>query len=108
MEAIRDYFETPQDVPQEVRAILETFDEDAENGYEECARLVGLLEDIGWSFEYYLDAEPYNLSPMNFDWWLQSDNVLEYEGGYLTQCTQYGKKFTLEEIKQYYIREYEN
>lgn len=106
MEIFRDYFETPEDVPQEVQDILATFDENADS-YKELARLVDLLEDIGWTFEYYLDAEPYNLSPMNFAWWVHSDNVVEYEGGYLTQCTQYGKKFTSEELKQYYQKEYE-
>lgn len=107
MEIFRDYFETPEDVPQEVRDILVTFDEEAENVYDELARVVGLLENIGWTFEYYLDAEPYNLTPMNFAWWVHSDNVVEHEDGYLTQCTKYSKKFTKEELKQYYQKEYE-
>ena len=67
------------------------------NTYLELDRILDLLAPLGWVFEYYLDAEPYNLSPMNFAWWMQSDNVVECEGGYLTQCTQYAKVFTSEE-----------
>ena len=62
---MKDLFETPELIPSEVQAILETFDEESANTYLELARLVNELEDIGYTFDYYLDAEPYGLRPNN-------------------------------------------
>jgi hypothetical protein len=60
---MRDLFETPELIPQDVQAILETFNEDSPNTYIELARLTNELEEIGYTFDYYLDAEPYGLRP---------------------------------------------
>lgn len=49
--------------PVEVNAILDTFDEN-EDGYAECARIVNELNLIGWTAEYYLDAELYDIKPI--------------------------------------------
>ena len=62
---MKDLFETPELIPSEVQAILETFDEESANTYLELARLVNELEDIGYTFDYYLDADPYGLRPNN-------------------------------------------
>lgn len=62
---MKDLFETPELIPSEVQAILETFDEDKPNTYLELDRLVNELENIGYTFDYYLDAEPYGLRPNN-------------------------------------------
>ena len=64
---MKDLFETPELIPSEVQAILETFDEESANTYLELARLVNELEDIGYTFDYYLDAEPYGLRPKNVE-----------------------------------------
>ena len=43
---------------KEVLDILATFED---NTYEECERVLNKLEQIGYTFDYYLDAEPFNL-----------------------------------------------
>ncbi len=62
---MKDLFETPELIPSEVQAILETFDEDKPNTYLELDRLVNELENIGYTFDYYLDSDPYGLRPNN-------------------------------------------
>jgi hypothetical protein len=64
---MRDLFETPELIPQDVQAILETFNEDTPNTYEELNRLTNELEAIGYTFDYYLDAEPYGLRPIGVE-----------------------------------------
>jgi hypothetical protein len=64
---MRDLFETPELIPQDVQAILETFNEDTPNTYEELNRLTNELEVIGYTFDYYLDAEPYGLRPVGVE-----------------------------------------
>lgn len=56
-----DLFTTPELIPANIKAILDTFNEDAPNGYKELERLVKAIEKHGYTFDYYLDAEPYNL-----------------------------------------------
>jgi hypothetical protein len=60
---MKDLFETPELIPQDVQAILETFNEDADP-YHELDRLTNELEAIGYTFDYYLDADPYGLRPV--------------------------------------------
>ena len=62
---MKDLFETPELIPSEVQEILETFDEDKPNTYLELDRLVNELENIGYTFEYWLDGESYGLRPIN-------------------------------------------
>jgi hypothetical protein len=64
---MKDLFETPELIPSEVQEILETFDEDKPNTYLELDRLVNELEKVGYTFDYYLDAEPYGLRPKNVE-----------------------------------------
>lgn len=64
---MKDLFETPELIPSEVQEILETFDEDKPNTYLELDRLVNELENIGYTFDYYLDADPYGLRPKNVE-----------------------------------------
>jgi len=58
---MEDLFETPELIPVMVQAILETFNEDTKNTYRELARIVSELEPLGYTFDFYLDAEPFNL-----------------------------------------------
>ncbi len=55
---MKDLFETPELIPNNVMSILETFED---NTYDECDRIQNELEQIGYTFDYYLDAEPFNL-----------------------------------------------
>jgi len=64
---MKDLFETPELIPSEVQEILDTSDEDKPNTYLELDRLLNELENIGYTFDYYLDAEPYGLRPKNVE-----------------------------------------
>jgi hypothetical protein len=58
IDEIEDLFETPELIPNEVQAVLESFNEDNDS-YVELDRLLDELEPLGYIFSYYLDAEPY-------------------------------------------------
>jgi hypothetical protein len=60
---MKDLFETPDLIPEEVQAVLETFDEYASD-YEELDRILAEIEPLGYTFDYYLNAEPYGLRPI--------------------------------------------
>ena len=64
---MKDLFETPELIPNEVQAILETFDENYDNTYLELDRILGEIEPLGYTFDYYLDAEPYGLRPIGVE-----------------------------------------
>lgn len=64
---MRDLFETPELIPTEVQLVLESFDEDCSNTYHELDRLLNELEPLGYTFDYYLDAEAYGLRPINME-----------------------------------------
>jgi hypothetical protein len=55
---MKDLFETPELIPRDVLDILERFED---NTYYECERILNKLEKIGYTYEYGLDAEPFNL-----------------------------------------------
>lgn len=55
-----DLFETPELIPENVQEILDTFDDD-KNGYLELKRILDELEPLGYTFDYGLDAVPYEL-----------------------------------------------
>lgn len=61
---MKDLFETPELIPNEVQFVLETFDEDCDNTYCELARILNEIQPLGYTFDYYLDAEPYGLRPI--------------------------------------------
>ena len=62
---MKDLFETPELIPSEVQAILETFDEDCNNTYNELDRILNEIQPLGYTFDYYLDAAPYGLRPID-------------------------------------------
>jgi hypothetical protein len=64
---MKDLFETPELIPNEVQTILESFDENSNNTYLELNRLLIEIEPLGYIFDYYLDAEPYGLRPIGVE-----------------------------------------
>ena len=64
---MKDLFETPELIPSDVQAILESFDEESPNTYAELDRLVNELEVIGYTFDYFINADPYGLRPININ-----------------------------------------
>jgi hypothetical protein len=55
-----DWFQHHELLPKEVQKVLLEHCT-GENSYEACQRLIQELEPLGWTCEYGLDAEPYNL-----------------------------------------------
>jgi len=55
-----DLFEQWELLPNEAQEILYRYS-DEEQTYENCANMLKEFNAIGYTFEYYLDAEPYNL-----------------------------------------------
>lgn len=53
-----DLFEHQELLPMEVQTILNEF---VNPTYEKCNQLLEKLKSFGYTFEYYLDATPYNL-----------------------------------------------
>jgi hypothetical protein len=60
---MKDLFETPELMPSELKAILDAWEERFESGlsYQDLADMLKQVESIGFTFDYYLDATPYNL-----------------------------------------------
>lgn len=63
---MKDLFETPELIPSEVQAVLETFNEDADP-YWELERILTQVEKLGYTFDFYLDGEPYGLRPVGIE-----------------------------------------
>lgn len=104
---MKDLFEQTEKLPKEVITLLENF----EPSYTNCKLLVEQLNKIGYTCDYGLDAQPYELHKLKhfktFKQWRDSDNVVEVVGGkFKTQCSQYSKAFTHSELYNYYIKEY--
>ena len=57
---MKDMFEFYDELPIEVKLVLDKY-YDFDNTYENCANLVNDLEQVGWTCDYYLDAEPFDL-----------------------------------------------
>jgi hypothetical protein len=60
---VEDLFQTPELIPDEVQAVLSTFNEETD-AYKELDRILNELEPLGYTFSYYLDADPYWLRKM--------------------------------------------
>lgn len=60
---MKDLFDTPELIPDNVQEILSSFNGDST--YEELDRIKDELELIGYTFDFYLDAEPYGLRTIN-------------------------------------------
>ena len=58
-----DLFEHYETLPQEVQDVLSKYAE--VDTYEQCANMLKECEALGYTFEYYLDAQPYGLRKMN-------------------------------------------
>jgi hypothetical protein len=69
MEDFKDMFAYYDELPIEIQMILDKYVE-MDFTYENCGNLIDELEVLGWTCEYGLDAEPYDLRQLtNFDKW---------------------------------------
>ncbi len=51
-------------VPKVIQDIIIKFEDADEYTYKTCEKLKNDLEKHGWTIDYYLDADPYNLRPL--------------------------------------------
>jgi hypothetical protein len=58
-----DLFEHLETLPAEVQTIIHSYD-DLEFTYERCEQMLKELRPLGYTFEYYLDAQPYHLQKL--------------------------------------------
>ena len=58
---MKDLFQHYETLPQEVKVILAKFQK-SENDYKDCQLLVEELNEVGYTCEYGLDAQLFNLS----------------------------------------------
>ena len=58
-----DLLETPEMLSTAVIKALDQFEQESERGcsYKACERLFYALKHLGYSFDYDLDGEPYDL-----------------------------------------------
>jgi hypothetical protein len=57
-----DLFEHPELLPQRLQIVLSKIESDLT--YDQCAALLSRVERMGYTFEWGLDATPYNLRPL--------------------------------------------
>jgi hypothetical protein len=58
-----DLFEHPDLLPPDVQQLIEHWEEKCINGisYEQCAEMQRQFNTMGYTFDYYLDAQPHSL-----------------------------------------------
>lgn len=71
----KDLFETPEKMPKKVAVIIDRYQEEmgGDMNYEDMANMLREVESVGYTFDYYLDNEPYGLRPIGV-------NINELEG----------------------------
>ena len=60
-----DLFEDYENIPKEVDAIIKKYNYFEDATYKDLDECLKELEAIGYTFDYYLDAQPYNLRKIN-------------------------------------------
>lgn len=63
---MEDLFESIESLPERVQEILSEFSGE-EQTYETCEKLLSLCEAEGYTFEFGLDAIPFNLTKIKSD-----------------------------------------
>lgn len=60
---MEDLFGCPEMIPDEINVVLDKYDPD-NLSYSKLKNMLAECEQIGYTFEYCLDAVPYNLRKM--------------------------------------------
>lgn len=61
-----DFFAHYEYLSPEALAVYDEF-ADGDNTYESCNQLLSEMNAVGYTFDYYLNAEPYELRPIGFE-----------------------------------------
>lgn len=59
-----DLFNTPDKIPDHITAVLNDWDDDADP-YKECEHINARLKSLGYTFDWGLSGEPYDLRRIN-------------------------------------------
>lgn len=59
-----DLLENFETLPENIQKILNSFNEETDNQYEECQRVVNELEQNGYTAEYDLSGELFDLKKL--------------------------------------------
>ena len=62
-----DYFEQYELLPQDVQDLVFEFGMKNEFTYKACKRLITELNKLGWTCDYDLSGEPFDLKPITTD-----------------------------------------
>jgi hypothetical protein len=91
-----DLLENFEALPIEVQNLINSFGDDFT--YDKCDSLLIALSPLGYTFEYGLDAQPYNLTKIPTVDGLKFDDVVtDYNGHQWTQiCTEHIEKLSEE------------
>ena len=60
---MKDLFEYPELIPENIQAIMDSADED-KDPYKECERMLEEMNELGYTFEYGLDGVPFGLTKL--------------------------------------------
>jgi hypothetical protein len=60
----KDLFNHIETLPLEVQNVLSEYENKWDESYQMCREMKARLEQLGYTFEYYLDAIPYDLKKL--------------------------------------------
>lgn len=89
-----DLFETPEQLPKHIQAIISKYGDC--DTYEDCANMLKELNKYGYTFNYYLDAQPYNLRLM------VSNKTKHLEKSYFETCYELNRPLRELALQKYY------
>lgn len=93
---MKDLFETPELIPANVLEAFEKHNKEGEFTYAQLAEILKAVEALGYTFEYYLDAEPFNLRVRsNLDYIIERSGVTSDSDKELIEDA-YNRYFSLE------------
>jgi len=59
---MEDDLEVYENAPKEVKDVLNSFDEDSNNYFTECKRIIAELEPLGYTADYDMSGELFDLT----------------------------------------------
>jgi hypothetical protein len=97
-------------LPNKLQEVFEDLQNEFMNGldYSDLKNYLKIFKKYGYTFEYGLDAEPYDfkmkLNDNEFNYWKNDGNVIEVEKHiYTTQCSNYKNRLKgIFQLKTYF------
>lgn len=109
-----DLFEHIETLPKEVQDVIKHYSQFNGLDYNQCAEFQFKLNQLGFTFDYYLDAEPYGLRVLSFEEKLRKDieetRIMRLDTSHNTYLTDSKKReildwyMSLSEEKQIWIQ----